>query len=295
MLDLKIAYIALPLIIAMIYSEIFLYKKRGLAFPHQEAWVSVGMTIIFQIVTRVTAPFMSSINRHVFELRPQTIGMDRVWHWVALFFLVEFFYYWQHRAMHGIRWGWASHSVHHSPETITFSGAYRLSITQMLSLIFIFFFPIYAMGFPPEAVGLVYSLNLMYQFWLHTALIPKLGWFEWIFNTPSHHRVHHAINPIYLDKNHGGVLIIFDRLFGTYQEELASEPCRYGLVGRERSLNPLKIFFQEWVSLVRNLGQAESLRDIYLITLGAPGEFAKVKQQRAALRDGSSSPVQESA
>ena len=144
-----------------------------------------------------------------------TVPMNNVWSWALLFLGQEFCYYWMHRADHRVRWLWANHAVHHSPNHLSLSSAYRLGWTQGLSGGALFFAPLVVLGFNPVVVVAALALNLLYQFWLHTELIPKLGPLEWVLNTPSHHRVHHASNAEYLDKNFGGVLIMFDRLFGT--------------------------------------------------------------------------------
>src|SRR6185437_13755792 len=127
------------------------------------------------------------------------------------------------------------------------------------------------LGLNPLAVAGMQALNLSYQFWLHTALIGRLGPFEWLFNTPSHHRVHHASNGAYLDRNYGGVLIIFDRLFGTFVEERDDLPCRYGLVKPLKSYNPLYIAVHEWIAMARDVWNAPSWRARLLHVVGPPG------------------------
>ncbi len=133
----------------------------------------------------------------------------------------EFFYYWFHRVSHRVRWSWATHAIHHSSNQLNLAAAYRFGWTGWLSATGIFYAPLVWLGFPPAAVFGVLSLNLLYQFWRHATGIPKLGWLEYMFNTPSHHHVRHAANLAYLDANYGGVLIVFDRLFGTCIEERA--------------------------------------------------------------------------
>ena len=158
----------------------------------------------------------------------------------------------------------------HSPNQLNLSAAYRFGWTGRLSGTAVFFAPLVWLGFPQPVVFATLSLNLLYQFWLHAEWIPKLGPFELVFNTPSHHRVHHASNPEYLDANYGGVLIIFDRLFGTLRTERHELPCRYGLVEPLRSNNPVRIAFHEWISLARDLSAIRSLRDGWQALLGPP-------------------------
>lgn len=193
------------------------------------------------------------------------------WALLLLFVGQEFFYYWYHRASHRIRWFWATHRVHHSPNELTFAAAYRLGWAGKLTGVSLFFVPLVWLGFPPEAVALTLSANLLYQFWLHVDWIPKLGPLEYVLNTPSHHRVHHAANPEYLDANYGGVLIVFDRLFGTFVEERADLPCRYGLVHPLTTYNPLRIEFGEWIAMARDIGRARSLREGLGHVFGPPG------------------------
>jgi sterol desaturase/sphingolipid hydroxylase (fatty acid hydroxylase superfamily) len=169
-----------------------------------------------------------------------------------------------------VRWFWASHSVHHSARQLNFSASYRLGWTSGISGAWVFFLPPLWVGFSPFRVIGSLTVNLLYQFWLHTELIPSLGVVEWIFNTPSHHRVHHARNTNYLDKNYGGVLIIFDRLFGTFQVELANEPCEFGLVRGVSSLNPIRIALYETSQILHDIKASNSWSDRWFYLFGRP-------------------------
>jgi len=190
----------------------------------------------------------------------------------ALLFLgVEFFYYWFHRASHRMRWFWATHAIHHSSSELNLGAAYRFGWTGQLSGTGVFFAPLIWLGYPPTAVFGVLGLNLLYQFWIHATWIPKLGWLEYVLNTPSHHRVHHAANAEYLDANYGGILIIWDRLFGTFIAEREDLPCRYGLVKPLLSNNPVVINANEWIALGRDLWQARSWRERAQYLFGPPG------------------------
>ena len=206
-----------------------------------------------------------------FNHRLATLQLDATLAFVLLLVGVEFSYYWFHRASHRVRWFWASHAVHHSSNELNLSAAYRFGWTGRLSGTSIFFAPLIWLGYPPAAVFGVLGLNLLYQFWLHADWMPKLGWLEYVFNTPSHHRVHHAANPAYLDANYGGILIVWDRLFGTFIEERADLPCRYGLVKPLLSNNPLVINFHEWLALARDLRQARSWGERWQYLFGPPG------------------------
>jgi sterol desaturase/sphingolipid hydroxylase (fatty acid hydroxylase superfamily) len=201
----------------------------------------------------------------VWNHRLFTMPLHEVWTWIVLFIGQDFCYYWMHRADHQIRWLWATHSVHHSPNELNLSAAYRLGWTARLSLGPIFFAPLVALGFPPLLVGAVLAANLFYQFWLHATWIPRLGALEWVLNTPSHHRVHHGSNPEYLDKNFGGVLIVFDRLFGTFASERADITIRYGLVEPVQTYNPVLIALREWGAMLRDLLRSRSLRALFVM------------------------------
>ena len=157
--------------------------------------------------------------------------------WIAAFALYDLCYYWLHRLSHERQILWAAHVAHHQSEEYNLSTALRQTSTGFL-LGWIFYIPMFLVGIPPEVMVTVGALNLIYQFWVHTRHIPELGWLEFVFVTPSNHRVHHAQNDQYVDRNYGGVFILWDRLFGTYQRELPDEPCLYGIRGPLKSWNP---------------------------------------------------------
>ncbi|MCG9775598.1 sterol desaturase family protein, partial [Vibrio diabolicus] len=163
---------------------------------------------------------------------------------LLLVVLQDFFYYWFHRASHRIRWMWAAHVVHHSSERMNFSTAFRQSLMYPLAGMWIFWLPLVIIGFDPKWVVFVVLFNLGLQFFVHTQSIRSLGPLEWVFNTPSHHRVHHGINRQYIDKNYAGVLIIWDRMFGTFEPEV--ETVRYGISKPVNSFNPIRVTFAEW-------------------------------------------------
>jgi sterol desaturase/sphingolipid hydroxylase (fatty acid hydroxylase superfamily) len=193
----------------------------------------------------------------------------------SLFIATEFAYYWQHRFSHRIRWLWATHAVHHSPTRLNMSAAIRIGWTGNITGSFVFFLPLAYIGFHPFAVIGMLGANLLYQFFIHTEFARNLGPLEWILNTPAHHRVHHASNASCLDKNFGGVLIIFDRLFGTFAQAPKDESLRYGLVDGARILNPVRIIFGEWTSILNDFKAARSLRGKLNVLLGPPGGNAE--------------------
>jgi sterol desaturase/sphingolipid hydroxylase (fatty acid hydroxylase superfamily) len=189
---------------------------------------------------------------------------------VVLFVLVDFAEYWFHRAAHRVRFMWASHAVHHSTTRFNLTAAVRLPWTGALSGAVFFFLPLTLIGFHPLALIGMLFLNLLYQFFLHTEHAPRLGPLEWVLNTPSHHRVHHASNASCLDKNFGGVFIIWDRMFGTFAEAPKDEKLRFGLVSPLPSQNPLTVNFHEWRKLMRDTWRARGLKARLRVLVGAP-------------------------
>jgi sterol desaturase/sphingolipid hydroxylase (fatty acid hydroxylase superfamily) len=189
---------------------------------------------------------------------------------IAAFIVWDFSFYWAHRAMHGVNWLWASHSVHHSSEHYNLSLSLRQSWVQNLSGGFLFKAWMPLIGFDPLVVALVDILGMAYQSWLHSEMIRKLHpWFEFLFNTPSHHRVHHASDIQYLDKNHGGVFIVWDRIFGTYQDEV--EKPSYGLTNKLSSQHVSNIMWSSWRQLFTKAFSSGSLKVFFTYFLQSPG------------------------
>ena len=210
-----------------------------------------------QLVSLAPLSLVGPLFALAWQHRIATVQLGPWWSFALLILGQEFCYYWVHRSSHHIRWFWATHAVHHSPNDYNLAAAFRLGWTSKLSGEAIFNLPLVWLGFRPDVVGAAILFTLLYQFWLHTELVPRLGPLEWVLNTPSHHRVHHASNGDYLDKNFGGTLIVFDRLFGTYVPERADLPCRYGLVTPLSSHNPIFIALHEWLAMARDeIGRA---------------------------------------
>ena len=214
----------------------------------------------------IAAPLLAWAYAH----RVQTIALDVPATFALLFVGQEFCYYWYHRAAHRVRWFWATHAVHHSPNELTLAAALRLGWTGKLTGTALFFAPLVWIGFAPLAVLAALSANLLYQFWLHAPWMPRLGPLEWVLNTPTHHKVHHASNPEYLDCNYGGVLIVFDRLFGTFVDLRDDVPPRYGLTTPLYSHNPMRIALHGWIALARDLLEARGWRARLRTLVGPP-------------------------
>jgi sterol desaturase/sphingolipid hydroxylase (fatty acid hydroxylase superfamily) len=195
-------------------------------------------------------------------------SMDAAWQWIAAFVAYDLCYYWKHRYGHEWRIFWASHAAHHQSEEFNLSTALRQTGTDYLG--FVFYLPLFLAGVPAGVIITVGSLNLIYQFWVHTEHIRRLGPLESIFVTPSNHRVHHARNPCYIDRNYAGVFIVWDRLFGTFQDERADEPCVYGVTQGLRSWNPLWANLQVWYDGLQQAWQAPRWRDKWLLWFKPP-------------------------
>lgn len=179
---------------------------------------------------------------------------------VLTFLGVDFCYYWMHRASHRVRWLWAAHVVHHSSERMNFSTAMRQNATNIFNGGWAFYLPLALLGFNPVWIGVTYALSLVYQFFIHTTVVGRLPrWLEWLFNTPSHHRVHHGRNPGYIDRNYGGILIIWDRLFGSFVDEDMQSPPEYGITRPVSSGNLLVLWTHEYVDLFRDMARPGSL------------------------------------
>jgi alkylglycerol monooxygenase len=190
--------------------------------------------------------------------------------WVLAFVVYDLCYYWLHRLGHERSILWAAHVAHHQSEDYNLTTALRQTSTGFL-LSWVFYVPMYVLGMPAEVVVTVGALNLIYQFWVHTEHVPKLGWYEKVFVTPSNHRVHHAQNDLYLDRNYGGVFILWDRLFGTFQEERSEAPCVYGIRGPLRSWNPARAITHLYLDMFRDSWSTASLKDKFRVWYGRTG------------------------
>ena len=193
--------------------------------------------------------------------------------WAVGFLLVEFAYYWFHRWGHFVRWMWASHMVHHSSEQLTLLSAIRLGWTNLLSGGWAVYLPVVLMGFDPRVVMALLAFDLHFQFFLHTEAPIRLGPLEWVLNTPTHHKLHHALNTPYLDRNFGGVLIIFDRMFGTFAAETPGETPRFGLVRPLETGTPWGLALGEWRRLFHDLLAARGWRSTVRAAFGRPNSF----------------------
>lgn len=241
-------------------------KERG--YDPRDAATSMTMGAGSQVVGFFWKFATVFVYAGVYTLSPWTLDPTSAWVWVLLFFADDIAFYWFHRSHHRVRLLWASHVVHHSSQYFNFTTALRQSWTPMSSTPF--WIPLALMGFPPWMIFLQQSISLTYQFFLHTERIKTLPRpLELIFNTPSHHRVHHGSDDIYLDKNYAGILIVWDRLWGTFEAE--TQRVTYGLTENIRTHNPLRVAFHEYAAVWRDVRSTRSWRERLGFALGPPG------------------------
>ena len=253
--------LAVPFFFLLIALELVADRLRGVStYRLADSLNSLSAGVLSQTSGLLSKAIALLGYAFAYEHLHLTALPDEPWVWVLAFVFYDFCYYWNHRIGHERNIFWASHVVHHQSEDYNLSTALRQTSTGFL-LSWIFYLPMAVAGVPPLVFVTVAALNLLYQFWVHTRHIPKLGWFEWFFITPSNHRVHHAQNAVYMDRNYGGVFILWDRLFGTFQEELDEEPVIFGVTTPLASWNPLWANAQFYVALWRDAVRAESWWD----------------------------------
>ncbi len=249
---------SIPAFIVLMALEIVWARKnperRGYELRDTRASLSMGiLNVGFSAAAKLLSiPFFAWVYSH----RLVDIG-TQWWAWLVLLVAEDFCYYWFHRSHHEVRLLWAAHVNHHSSEHYNLSTALRQALLTPLTGP-IFWAPLALLGYPPWMILTAQAWSLLYQFWLHTESIDRIGPLEWILNSPSHHRVHHGKNVRYLDRNHGGIFIVWDRLFGTFQVE--SEPVIYGLTKDIKTFNLIQIGFHEVAAIARDVRRAPGLR-----------------------------------
>ena len=248
---------AVPAFVLLVLIEMVWARRRAPgAYEPADTLVSLAFGLGSTVAGLLSAGLVVAVYFQVFEYRLLDIGWEW-WVWPLCFVLDDLAYYCFHRAAHGVRWFWASHVNHHSSQHYNLSTALRQTWTGTIALGFVFRLPLVLIGFHPAMIAFCAGLNLIYQFWFHTEAIRKCPrWFEAVMNTPSHHRVHHATNPVYLDRNYAGVFIVWDRLFGTFQLELDDERIHYGIVKQLGSFNLIWSVFHEWIGIARDMVSA---------------------------------------
>ncbi|TNE41800.1 MAG: sterol desaturase family protein [Sphingomonadales bacterium] len=250
----------------------YVWRRHASARGYDRGQVlgSLGIALGQAVLRPVNGLVILSVLSLFSDITPWQFPIEDWRTWVVGFFAVEFAYYWFHRTSHRVRWLWATHSVHHSATQMVFPAAIRLGWTGIVSGGWLFFAALVLVGFPPIVVTLLHGINLAYQYLLHTEAVGRLGMLEWVLNTPSHHRAHHSRDSEWLDCNFGGMLILFDRLFGTFRAEPEGGGLRYGLVHGEVTNNPFRIAFAEWRRLFAALRNVRGWRTRAGIAFGPP-------------------------
>jgi sterol desaturase/sphingolipid hydroxylase (fatty acid hydroxylase superfamily) len=262
---------ALPMFFLLVVVEYLVARRTGAKlYLGRDTTANFALAAGAFVMSLLTAGAMFAFLSLLYSWRVFTLPETAWWVWALCFFADDISYYWFHRFSHEVRWFWASHSVHHSSQEYNFSVSLRQTWTGTISGAFLFWAWMPLVGFPPKMILFMQSVSLIYQFWIHTRTIRRMpAWFEAVFNTPSHHRVHHASDFEYLDRNYAGTLIVWDRLFGTWSEEKSAP--RFGLTKNIDTFNPVGIAFHEWRHIVADLGRAHGLRHALGVLFMPPG------------------------
>jgi len=261
--------LAIPFFFVLILVELAVARSRKLQpYRFLDVVVNLASGTGQQVAAIFLAGGLLAIYAWLYDhARLFSLPQSSLWTWLLTFLLVDFKYYWWHRLSHEVNVLWAAHVVHHSSEDYNLAVALRQSVTTLLTTL-PFALPLAILGVPPLVFVTLEAFSTLYQFWIHTELIDKLGWFETIFNTPAQHRVHHAVNPRYLDKNYAATLCIWDRLFGTFEEE--TEPPVYGLVHPLAKFDPLWAQVHYYVELASIARRAPRWQDKLLVWFKGP-------------------------
>ncbi|WP_307116896.1 sterol desaturase family protein [Sphingomonas kyeonggiensis] len=263
---------AIPGFVVLILAEMLIARIRDRRrFCPRDTLTSLALGLGSTVAGLLTTGLVYALATWLYQFRIFTIGF--AWYWfVFAFVLDDFAYYLFHRAAHRVRWFWASHVIHHSSQHYNLTTALRQTWTGFVSISFVFRLPLFLIGFHPAMIFFVAGLNLIYQFWIHTETVGRMPrWFEAVMNTPSHHRVHHATNPRYLDKNYAGVFIVWDRMLGTYEPERDDERPRYGIVKDLGSFNVLWAAFHEWIGIAKDVWAAPDMKSRIGYMVAPPG------------------------
>lgn len=266
--------LATPFFVLAVVLEIVLARLGAVKafYEARDTLTSLAMGLGSTIAGVLIAGLIFAATLWVYQHRLFTVPMTAWWAWIAIFLLEDLTYYGFHRLSHERRIWWAAHVNHHSSQHYNLSTALRQTWTGGINGSWLMWLPLSFLGFPPAMIAIEKSVSLIYQFWIHTEAVDRLpAPIEWVFNTPSHHRVHHARNPRYLDRNYAGILIVWDRLFATFAAEDKAEPCRYGIVKNLGDFNILRVAFHEWAAIGADLARARSRRELWGYLFGPPG------------------------
>jgi sterol desaturase/sphingolipid hydroxylase (fatty acid hydroxylase superfamily) len=276
----NLIHLAIPAFLLLLALEAVADARMRTGFyERRDTFASLTMGVGNVLVNLVAKGLQFGIYAWLYQFRLFTLP-SVWWTWVLLFFADEFSYYWFHRTSHECRLFWASHVVHHSSQKYNLSTALRQTWTgSFMGFLFWLWMPL--AGFTPVMIMTAQALNLLYQFWIHTEMVRSLGPLEAVLNTPSHHRVHHGSNPQYIDRNHGGTLIVWDRLFGSFEPE--RERVHFGLTKNINTYNPIRIAFHEWLDIARDVRRAPGLANKLRYIFGRPGWSHQQDTTAAAL------------
>ena len=268
----QVIVLATPVFLGLIAIEWFVGWRRGRnTYRLADAISSIGLGMLSQIVGLFTKLASIGVYTWVYDQASLTqLPTDAWWVWGLGLLAYDFCYYWLHRFGHTMALFLAAHSIHHQSEDYNLSTALRQTSSGWIAG-WVFYLPMAVIGFPPLVFGVVALIDLLYQYWVHTQQIGKLGWFDRWFCSPSNHRVHHAVNEKYLDKNYGGILIIWDRLFGSFIEEDDAEPCVYGTIKPLRSWNPIVANWSFYGEILRDVWHTRSWADKLRRWVAPPG------------------------
>ena len=254
--------LAVPAFFILIFIELIYGLASGKSnYRLNDTFTSISLGLISRYIPLLGLGIQGAAFAYVAQYyNLKLFSPSSLWVWVFAFFLYDFCYYWMHRLHHEVKVLWATHVVHHHGEEFNLSTALRQTSTGFLWK-WIFYLPIFIVGIPPEVFVTVAGVNLVYQLWVHTEHIPKLGWYEYVFVSPSNHRIHHAQNKNYVDANYGGVFIIWDRIFGTYKEEMEELKPIYGTAKPLRSWNPFKANLDIFREMLLDSSRTRSFKD----------------------------------
>ncbi|MGH8530490.1 MAG: sterol desaturase family protein [Nevskiales bacterium] len=262
-------YFSIPAFLLLIGGELWYARaSRQQLYEWRDSMACLTMGLGNVIISAAwKALAMGALFAWIYQYRWFEIPANTWWSWALLIVLEDFFYYWFHRLHHEIRFMWAAHVNHHSSQRFNLAVALRQSWTTPMTG-FIFWAPLALIGFHPLMIITQQAISLLYQFWIHTESIKKLGPLEWVMNTPSHHRVHHGSNPQYIDRNYAGIFIVWDKLFGSFEPEV--EKVKYGLTRNVQTFNPIMIAFHEWVAMWRGFWRCKTWRGRFSQLFGRP-------------------------
>lgn len=265
--------LAIPIYTLVIGAEIFYsYKHQKHYYSTKGVLANIYLSSLNFTLDILVRGFCVAVLWYFYQFRFFSIDVKAhpIWYWLVLLITQDFMFYWLHRVDHFCRLFWAVHVTHHSSEEFNLTVGFRSSVFQPLYR-FVYFIPLSLIGFHPLDILFMYAATQIYGILIHTKTVQKLGVLEWVLSTPSHHRVHHASNVKYLDKNMGMVFIIWDRIFGTFTQEEANEPVQFGLTTNIKTYNPITLVFHEWKEIANDLKKKNTVKNKLMCIIGPPG------------------------